>query len=178
MTPHGPAKAKINQWAWAGARTKEVAPESHYNTCSLSSFLHPHLFFHLLTPKQHTHSAVLSGPQQAQWLVLIEIIVRYEAEQPICQFSYSYAPRATGWCTDSTEISQGATCWKCILARWRGRNPQRTSRLIVTVCCVVSTATVIVELCFVWCAGPLRIALWVFRVRWHYKQRSRWLHLP
>lgn len=47
--------------------------------------------------------------------------------------------------------------------RGRGCNPQRTSKLLDTVCCFVSTATVIVEQCLVWWGGPLRIALWKLR---------------
>lgn len=157
----GSCQGKYQTMEW-GATTQGVTPESHYNVNSLSYLSPPSSsasFFHLLTPKQHPHNAVLLGLQQAQWLVLIEIIVWYEAEPPLHLFSYSYHG-VTGWRTDSIEILQGAARWNCILAHCRGCYPQRTSKLLDTVCCVLSTATVIVKQCLVWCGGPLRIALW------------------
>lgn len=54
----------------------------------------------------------------------------------------------------------GSRGWKCILAQHRGCNPRRTSKLVDTVCCVLSTTTVIVELCLVCCGQSLRIASW------------------
>lgn len=117
----------------------------------------PTIFFHLMNPKQHPHNAVLSGLQQILWLVLIEIIVWYEAEPLLCLSSYSYHG-VTGWHTDSVEILQGAEHWKCIQAQHQDCNPQRTSKLLDTVCCVLSTTTVIVDLCLVWCGVSLRIA--------------------
>lgn len=42
----------------------------------------------------------------------------------------------------------------------RGCNPLRTYKLMDTVCCVLSTTTVIVEFCLIWCGGSLRIAWW------------------
>lgn len=75
-----------------------------------------------MNPKQHQHNAVLSGLQQSLWLVLIEIIVWYEAEPPLCLSSYSYHG-VTGWHTDSAEILQGTEHWKCIQAQHRGFYP-------------------------------------------------------
>lgn len=126
--------------------TKGVNPGSRYNLNSLS--LTPsslQLFFHVMNPKEHPGRAVLPGLQQAPGLVLIEIIAWYEAETPLCLFSYSYHG-VTGWRTDSSEILQGAERWKRILLHG-GFNPRWSSRLLETVCCVLSTATVTAELC-------------------------------
>lgn len=80
------------------------------------------LFFHLMNPMQHPHNAVLSGPEQAPLLVLIGIIVWNESEPPLCPSSYSFHG-VTGWHRNSSEILQGAACWKCIPAQHRGFNP-------------------------------------------------------
>lgn len=141
-----------------GSHTR-IMLQSELSLSPLSSLLPLTFFFHLMNPKQHQHNAVLSGLQQALWLVLIEIIVWHEAEPPLCPSRYSYHG-VTGWHTDSAEILQGAEGWKCILAQHWGCNPRRTSKLVDTVCCVLSTTTVILELCTVCCGGSLRIAWW------------------
>lgn len=123
------------------------------------SYLSSSTFFHLMNSIQHPRNAVLSRLTAGPALVLIEIIAWYEAEPPLCSSSYSYHG-VTGWHRDSMDILQRAECWKCIPEQHRGCNPLRTYKLLDTVCCVLSTTTVIVEFCLIWCGGSLRIAWW------------------
>lgn len=65
------------------------------------------LFFPIRShPKQHPQHGVLSGLPQILWRVLIEIIVWYDTEPPLCLSSYLYYG-VTGWYTHSTEIFAG-----------------------------------------------------------------------
>lgn len=116
MTPRVPAKANIKQWngeQWPGR-----SHQSRVTTRTLSlsfpslSVLRPS-FFPSDESRTAPHHAVLPGLQQALWLVLIGIIVWYEAKPLLCLSSYSYHG-VTGWHTDSTEILQRAERWKQI----------------------------------------------------------------
>lgn len=140
MTPRVPAKANIKQWneeQWPGrSRQSRVTTR----TFSLFPFLSvlPPSFFPSDESRTTPHHAVLPGLQQALWLVLIGIIVWYETKPLLCLSSYSYHG-VTGWHTDSTEILQRAEHWKLIQAQHSGSNPRMTSKLLDTVCCVLST---------------------------------------
>lgn len=116
MTPHVPAKANIKQWNenWQPRRSHQ----SHVTTWSrsLSSCIPPPSnFFPCNESKTAPKQCCSLRPTAALCLVLIQLIVWYEAETPLCLSSYSYHG-VTGWYTDSVEILLGAEHWKWILA--------------------------------------------------------------
>lgn len=147
---------------WNEEHRPKESHKSHGATSgrSLPSFHPPPAnLFSIRRIQNSTHRASLQGLLQALRPVLIEIIVWYEAKLQLSLSSYSYH-RVIGWHSDSSEISQGAECWKCVVARHSGSNPHRTSTLLETPCCVLSTASVIVELYVVWCSRAPKIARW------------------
>lgn len=144
-----------------GATTNGVTLESCYNVNSFASLAFLPLLFNLF-PSHEFNTApsqccsLKAYSRSCTGVNWDNCVVWGWATTMLVQLFHG----VTGWHRDSMDILQRAECWKCIPEQHRGCNPLRTYKLLDTVCCVLSTTTVIVEFCLIWCGGSLRIAWW------------------